>query len=432
MAITYCKRIQILGRSLFMFKKYYIVLLFSFISVQNSPVLAQNTSPHIFLKQKGSLPITHIAIVANIGTTSLDKTPGTLFLTKLLIAQSPLSKQIDALGGSLSVFINRDFISFETTVLNTLSFKAISTIISFFSAFHPDLKAIKTAKSQLDSYIKQSNADPESRLSKITLKTIYGSHPYATSVMGSHGSIQKITRASIQKALKTIFSQPHLYFIVAGDTKKISTSQLKTLYNALPQGSDTKPLNLAIQNYKSKSVTIQDKKLSQSFIQVSMASKSLTVDETPYLMLIEQIIGRGFSSRLFLELRQKRGLTYSPRASYSILKYSTLFNIVLSTKLSSKKESLTQIDNILKNVREKGFSSEELVVAKKIILNRIYKKQEKLESATSNIIQHLIYNFPIKADILIPSKLKKISLEDLNKFTKHYLTTNKPFHITLG
>lgn len=142
-------------------------------------------------------------------------------------------------------------------------------------------------------------------------RQMYPQHPYGVSVLGTEASVNNLTRQQLQQYHQTYFRPDNLIISLSG---RIDQAQGKELIEGV-FGDWSKPdapiPNLQLQSPSlnpSQQEIIQDTQ--QSIVMLGYLGTNVNLEEYPVLKLINTYLGSGLSSRLFVELREKRGLAY--------------------------------------------------------------------------------------------------------------------------
>lgn len=142
-------------------------------------------------------------------------------------------------------------------------------------------------------------------------RQMYPQHPYGVSVLGTEASVNNLTRQQLQQYHQTYFRPDNLIISLSG---RIDQAQGKALIEGV-FGDWSKPdapiPNLQLQSPSlnpSQQEIIQDTQ--QSIVMLGYLGTNVNLEEYPVLKLINTYLGSGLSSRLFVELREKRGLAY--------------------------------------------------------------------------------------------------------------------------
>jgi predicted Zn-dependent peptidase len=150
---------------------------------------------------------------------------------------------------------------------------------------------------------------------------------------------------------------------------------------------------------------------------------SIDSEDYPKLMLLNIILGAsGLSSRLFLELREKKGLAYTVRTSYEVHSKSSVFSIYIGTEPSNIQTSIDGFNEEINKIKNILVSEEELHNAK----NNLIGKQQfvtETNSQQANLMSYYsIFGFPYSYQSELIEKIKKVTPEELMECANKYFT----------
>lgn len=299
--------------------------------------------------------------LANLMTGLFDEGAGDLdsnaFQTKLDEAGAEMSfnESNDAVGGAMRMLADRQDEAFELLKL------AVET-----PRF--DQAPIDRIRAQVVSGIVANARDPETQAARKWAEAIYTDHPYARPDMGTEKSLATITADDLAAFHKANFARDNLRVAVVGaiDAETLK-KRLDELFGDLPEKSALRP----VQN-------VEPKLGQQMHVEYPLPQTSLQLvypgvpREEPDFMaaaLMDQILGGGtFSSRLFDEVREKRGLAYSVSSALINQKHASSLVISTATRSDRSAETLGVMRDVIRKMAEEGPTQAELDAAKKYLL----------------------------------------------------------------
>lgn len=299
--------------------------------------------------------------LANLMTGLFDEGAGDLdsntFQTKLDEAGAEMSfnESNDAVGGAMRMLADRQDEAFELLKL------AVET-----PRF--DQAPIDRIRAQVVSGIVANARDPETQAARKWAEAIYTDHPYARPDMGTEKSLATITADDLAAFHKANFARDNLRVAVVGaiDAETLK-KRLDELFGDLPEKSALRP----VQN-------VEPKLGQQMHVEYPLPQTSLQLvypgvpREEPDFMaaaLMDQILGGGtFSSRLFDEVREKRGLAYSVTSALINQKHASSLVISTATRSDRSAETLGVMRDVIRKMAEEGPTQAELDAAKKYLL----------------------------------------------------------------
>lgn len=231
-----------------------------------------------------------------------------------------------------------------------------------------DNAPLDRVRGQAISGIVASARDPEVAAQNRWVSALYGDHPYARLSDGTEKTLASISADDLRAAHKAIFAREKLKVAVVGaiDAQTLK-ADLDKLFGTLPE----KPSLTAIPDVQAKlgqEITV-DYPLPQTSIVFAYPGVSREDPGFFGAVLMNHILGGGtFSSRLFDEVREKRGLTYGITSSLVNDAHSNELTISTSTRVDKATETLGVIRDVVGKMAKDGPTDKELADAKKYLV----------------------------------------------------------------
>lgn len=256
-------------------------------------------------------------------------------------------------------------------------------------------------------------------------KLQFGDQPIGWDVGGQEEIVKKITRNDFIKYMSSLYSPQNMALIYVGNLPKNINEIAQKYFLDLPKGSKVsfKPYK-KVKQVKPK-VNVFYKKTDQVHIAFGVEGFDRHDPKKFAARILGIILGEGMSSRLFRQVREKRGLAYSVAAAHAPYMDTGFFIAHAGLKLEKIEEGITVIkDEFLKTVSEK-VSLEELKKAKEMERGRLAIRSE----STNFLAEYFGVNFVLDREIeTFDEYLKKIdavTLEDVQVVAKELFQKNK-------
>lgn len=231
-----------------------------------------------------------------------------------------------------------------------------------------DQAPLDRVRAQVVSGIAASARDPETEAARKFAAALYGNHPYARPDEGTEKSLATITPDDLRAFHKANFARDNLHVSVVGaidaDTLK---KRLDMVFGDLPEKPPLTPVERVEPKLGQQLQVNYD--LPQTSLQ--LVYPGVARDQPDFLAaaLMDHILGGGtFTSRLFNEVRDKRGLAYSVSSSLINQEHASTLVIGTATRSDRAAETLGVIKDVVKTMAEKGPTAEELAEAKKYLV----------------------------------------------------------------
>lgn len=231
-----------------------------------------------------------------------------------------------------------------------------------------DLEPVKRIRRQVISTIRRRSNDPNYIAARTLWRTIFPDHPYGRSLNGTEKSVSDITIDDMRTFITDRFAKNMLIVGVVGDISEFELAKLLDhAFGGLPDVAKTSLLKKANPSTVGKTYVVKQK-VPQSVIQ--FGQPGLVREDVDYYVgyVMNHILGGGgFSSRLYEEVREKRGLAYSVYSYNYPLAAGALIIGGAATVNERAGESLDVIRAEWKRMRDYGPSQYELDIAKRYL-----------------------------------------------------------------
>ena len=258
-------------------------------------------------------------------------------------------------------------------------------------------------------------------------REMFENHYYGNSLVRILENIGKVTKDDVIKAFKYILNNSKKSLAVVGTLDKDEIlDQINTTIGKLPVSTAGNFMISKPETDRVKSVENVRSDLNQAHIIKGWLFPTYGEADYPAIVLLNIILGScGLSSRLFLELRDKKGLAYVVRSSYETYKLAGNFMIYIATAPNNIETCLKGFDEEIRKIKTEPVTNEELENAK----TNIVGKYEFLEE--TNIQQACTY---AKFDVLglgynysenIKQQVQSVTADEILKCAKKYFCDDK-------
>lgn len=228
-----------------------------------------------------------------------------------------------------------------------------------------DAEPVARIRSQLDAYLRQRAEDPETRAEQDLWAKLFPDAPYGRPVEGTPASLARIDRADLQRFVAERLARGN---IVVGAVGDITAAELAPLIEKTLAGLPAKASPASIAEMRpaaAGAVTVVDMDVPQSAL--AFAQSGLKRDDPRFyaLTVLNQILGGGgLSSRLFDEVREKRGLVYGVYTTPEPLDHAALIVGDAATANQRVAETVTLIRQEWRRLAKNGATAKELADSK--------------------------------------------------------------------
>lgn len=301
-----------------------------------------------------------------------DKVGTAHFLEHMLVGGSKkrikLNRQIEELGGASNFETTFDstFISVSSVSESITKASQILSELLFDNIFENDKLEIER-KVILNEAAEYSD-NPQCVAQQTLVKNLFPKHPIRHPISGTRKDLKQRTMADIETAHSNYYIPKNLVLILTGNYKVSDAVKIVSMFEDRENIGLSRKLQPIERSKPKKESKIKKAGINQSYFCFGLRTPPATGKDTNALGLINSVLGLGESSRLFVELREKRGLTYSFESSNNTGLDFGYFSIACSVK----NNLLSKTQEIIKTELEK--------------LTTIQVPEEELEKSKNQII----------------------------------------------
>jgi predicted Zn-dependent peptidase len=277
-----------------------------------------------------------------------------------------------------------------------------------------DTKEFDRIKQDAINNIRSTESSPDNAINKLAKQTAFAGTSYAKEPRGTVASVTALTQAETKKYWESIFTKSRIVIIVVADLDKPSIeAKVKELLAKVPAGSafagQKKNYTPAANTFKA-----EERANATNYVR-GIASGPLpgTPDYTAFSLAMSI-----FSSKHFLEVRSKHGLSYAPQAWFNggNTSYASL-----SVTTTEPDKYIAVARGLIDKIKKDGFTADELKNEKTGFLTGIYYRNETNEAQASSMAANEVLHGDWKRSITIKEAVDKVTLQQLNAAFNKYM-----------
>ncbi len=300
-----------------------------------------------------------------------------------------IADEFDSIGGQLNAFTDKEYTCYYGKVLSEHLPIAVDVLSDMFLNSVLDPQEIALEKNVVLEEIKRHEDTPEDRVHDAFVEAVWGSHPLGKPILGTVQSVEGLTRDDLVQFMRTKYAPDSIVVAAAGDVNHEDlVERIGALFGGL-EGSKVPHVHVA-PAFSNESV-LTDKVTEQVHFCMGTTGFSQLDPERYALALLDAALGGGMSSRLFQEIREKRGLAYSIGSYTAAYREGGFFTVYGGTSLESMDEVLELVRAEFANVRDGNIKPEELSKAKNQLRGALVLGQESSSNRMMRMAKSEIY-----------------------------------------
>ncbi len=301
-----------------------------------------------------------------------------------------IAREMDSIGGMLDAFTSKEQICFNAKVLDDhlpIAFDIISDL-----CLRPkfDSEDVDKERQVVLEEIKMDLDNPESLLHEIFTKGFWPEHPLGRPILGTPDTVKQFSREALQARFKEWFAPDHLLVTAAGNVphEKVLDLVQREFGHLAPSGA----LERQASPKAEAPIHIERKKdLEQVHLCLGVPSLPIAHERRFGTAVLNNLLGGGMSSRLFQNIREKRGLAYAVFSEITPYSDAGMFTVYAGTAKETVGEVLDLTLAEFRSMKESLVCEEELLRAKNHLKGSLMLSLESTSSRMSNLARQELY-----------------------------------------
>ncbi len=334
-----------------------------------------------------------------------------------------IAKTIDLLGGKFNAFTSKEFTSYYGRVV----YDDISEAVSFleelvFDSVFPESE-LEREKGVVLEEIKMYEDDPDDVALEKLFQGMLGRSPFARPVLGKAEVIASATRDSLMDFYRNNYV-PGRFFVAASGNF-----------------SDFPFLNISVDSEKRRDVDpvsyhlfrgAFSKDLAQVHAVFGFPAVDINHPDRYPLSVLNMILGSGMSSRLFQEVREKRGLVYSISSFLEMFSAGGVLGVFFGTSDKNLSQVFDVVKMVFEEIQKSGVTESELSLAKARVKRTLLMAEDDVSGRMMKIARDYYYHRRVIPTEEVLEKVAAVTMEDIQRVAADYLDWEKLSFAVVG
>ncbi len=316
--------------------------------------------------------------------------------TKKRPSQIAIASEIDGVGGEMNAFTSKEFTGFYIKVSKKHLEIAMDVLADMLQnhLFRP--QDIKKEKGVIIQEINMRNDTPLIYVQELFEQVLYNGHPLGRDIVGSKDTVLNISPESLKGYITSLYTADNIIVCLAG-----AIGEAKDLIKAVPDYFKFAPAEKVatfkkiIERQKESQIAIKKQKTEQTHFCLGARGYPADHRKRYILEVLSALLGGGMSSRLFEQVREKRGLAYYIKSQVQTYKDCGYLQVQAGVEHQKAVKTISVILKELEKLKSKPVGQKELQKAKEFLkggitleiedsfaLARLISLQELLEKKT--------------------------------------------------
>lgn len=338
-----------------------------------------------------------------------------------------LSKVLDGVGADYNAFTHKEYTGYYVKVSNRHTELAIDVLEDLL--FNPifDPVEIDRERGVIVEEINMYEDDPRVTAEEIVEEILYGkTHPLGYRIAGPKKNILQISHRDILKYRDTYYHPGNMVIVLTGNFPKNTLRIIDQHFSLHPTATHDMPkARVFKEKQKTPRVHVQYKKTAQAHLALSFPTVDFRSDAYITAQVASVILGGNMSSRLFINVRERKGLCYYIGASLSPYQETSACTIQAGFHTKRIHEAADAIIAELVSLRSNGVSDEELTKGKEYLRGKMNLRLEDSEHVASWWGKQALFQKKLRTVQEVEALVQAVTAEDVLHWAQKTFVSRK-------
>jgi predicted Zn-dependent peptidase len=343
-----------------------------------------------------------------------------------------IAEAIEGAGGVLNAYTSKELTCYWNHVPFDRLEVALDVLTDMLSNSVLDAEEIDRERSVVQQEIRRSKDNPAAWCGELLGHALFGDQPMGWSTAGTEETVEELKREDFVGWLDSWYGAGNIVLSVAGNTSHEAVEALarQQLRNGRrPRAPEMQPVAGSL---PAQRVLTDSRDITQANLALGMPALSRTDPDRYILQVLNGVLGRGMSSRLFKEVRERRGLAYSVSSSVSRNKDTGAFAVTAGVSPEKLDEAVTVIQQELVKLTEEPVPEAEMTKAREYTVGSFRLSLETPMALAQRAGEQLLTLGEIEPIETVVERIESVSAAEVMRVAQRVLVPEKIALVAVG
>ncbi len=315
-----------------------------------------------------------------------------------------IAEAFDSIGGNVNAFTSKEYTCYYAKVLDEHTEYGLEVLSDMFFNSTFDEEELNRERNVVIEEIKMYEDTPDDQIHDLIAKTSFDENPLGYAILGTEGVLNDITRDSIKDYMKNMYTIENTVITIAGNINDSIIEIVEKYFGKFDNYGSNKQVDDALFIPKE---FVKAKQTEQAHLTFALPGLSVADKDIYSLILLNNVIGGSMSSRLFQEVREKKGLAYSVFSYHQSFQETGLFTIYAGTGPKQVEKVIEIIQQILYDVKQNSILEKEIKKGKEQLKGSLMLSLESTNSRMNRLGKNELL---LQRHLTLDEILEKINL----------------------
>lgn len=333
-----------------------------------------------------------------------------------------ISKELDRYGAQYNAYTGKDLTGYWVKIAGEQLPVAIDLLHDMTFHSHFNAEELEREKSVIIEEIKMYEENPVMHIDDLLEEAVYDGHVLGKNIAGTPDSMRAMTREDVMAYHAANYRPENMVIVVSGKVPADILDQLEKTFGTVPSSGAGRSVFEPIGSQVGVSrIRHQKKDVEQIQLALGFPSVGRGHADEPALKLLSAILGGTMSSRLFVEVREKRGLCYNVRTGIDSYQDTGIFSVRAGLDATRIEEAVKVICDELRKAATEGVTQDELTMVKDNVRGGLSLSLEDSSDRAEYYGRQALFLKEIQDPADRLKRFDAVTLEDVARVAKQYL-----------
>jgi predicted Zn-dependent peptidase len=341
-----------------------------------------------------------------------------------------IAQQVDSIGGQLDAFTSKEYAGYYVKVLDEHLPRAADILADLVSNPVFSVDDIEREKKVVLEEIKMVEDTPDDLVHELFAESYWGGHPLGRPILGTPDSVSVLDQDTLRRYFRDAYIARNFVVVAVGNLQHDTVRALvERAFDAAPRAGSVVPETPPV---VSPVVQIRQKDLEQSHICLGTIGLPQNHPDRYVAYALNTVLGGSMSSRLFQNVREKRGLAYAVFSSMSAYQDAGSLSIYAGCGNDAVAELVDVVVAELRRVKHEPLSDDELRRAKDHLKGSLMLNLESTSSRMSHHARQEIYRDQADSLDEMLSAIERVSIAEVQRLARQFFAGDSLAATVLG
>ena len=324
-----------------------------------------------------------------------------------------ISELFDGMGAATNAATSKESTHLHARLLDEHTDEAFQLLAEMLIAPSMPVEEVDSEREVVLEEIAMYEDEPQDRVHDVLARSVHGDHPLGRRVLGDADVIGSIPVPEIARYHHDRYTNPNIVVAAAGHLDHDAIVGLTQAHLSAPSGKPNGSVTNGHPNDDAPRFMFQAKDTEQYHICFGGPGIARADERRYAIAVLDAIFGGSTSSRLFREVREKRGLAYAVGSYTEQYTDTGMIAMYLGTRADNVQESCEIIGRELGSLRDAGITAEELERAKEHVKGRMVLSMEATATRMSRLARSILFDVPLLSLDEMLERVEGVTEEDV-------------------